>query len=64
MKFLLQVRFNGADKVIGALPAEEQAEGDRRIRSDPPLTGRARRQPAPGREQGGDGPRGGRDSRR
>jgi hypothetical protein len=24
MKFLLQVRFNGADKVIGALPAEEQ----------------------------------------
>ena len=24
MKFLLQVRFDGADKVIGALPAEEQ----------------------------------------
>ena len=24
MKFLLQVRFNGADKVLGALPAEEQ----------------------------------------
>jgi hypothetical protein len=24
MKFLLQVRFNGADKVIGALPAAEQ----------------------------------------
>ena len=24
MKFLLQVRFNGADKVIGALPTEEQ----------------------------------------
>lgn len=24
MKFLLQVRFNGADTVIGALPAEEQ----------------------------------------
>jgi hypothetical protein len=24
MKFLLQVRFNGADKVIGALPAGEQ----------------------------------------
>ena len=24
MKFLLQVRFNGADKVIGALPAREQ----------------------------------------
>src|SRR5260370_35576324 len=24
MKFLLQVRFNHADKVIGALPAEEQ----------------------------------------
>jgi hypothetical protein len=24
MKFLLQVRFNRADKVIGALPAEEQ----------------------------------------
>ncbi len=24
MKFLLQVRFNGADQVIGALPAEEQ----------------------------------------
>jgi hypothetical protein len=24
MKFLLQVRFNGADKVIGGLPAEEQ----------------------------------------
>ena len=24
MKFLLQVRFNGADKVIGALTAEEQ----------------------------------------
>ena len=24
MKFLLQVRFNGADKVIGAFPAEEQ----------------------------------------
>ncbi len=24
MKFLLQVRFNGADEVIGALPAEEQ----------------------------------------
>ena len=26
MKFLLQVRFNGADKVIGALPAEEQKQ--------------------------------------
>jgi hypothetical protein len=26
MKFLLQVRFNGADKVIGALPAEEQQQ--------------------------------------
>jgi hypothetical protein len=26
MKFLLQVRFNGADKVIGALPAAEQEE--------------------------------------
>ncbi len=24
MKFLLQVRFNGADKVIGALPAADQ----------------------------------------
>jgi hypothetical protein len=24
MKFLLQVRFNGADNVIGELPAEEQ----------------------------------------
>jgi hypothetical protein len=24
MKFLLQVRFNGADKVIGGLPAAEQ----------------------------------------
>ena len=24
MKFLLQVRFDGADKAIGALPAEEQ----------------------------------------
>ena len=24
MKFLLQVRFNGADKVIGTLPAAEQ----------------------------------------
>lgn len=24
MKFLLQVRFNGADNVIGKLPAEEQ----------------------------------------
>jgi hypothetical protein len=24
MKFLLQVRFNGADRVIGALPAGEQ----------------------------------------
>ena len=24
MKFMLQVRFNGADKVIGELPAEEQ----------------------------------------
>jgi hypothetical protein len=24
MKFLLQVRFNGADKVIGAFPAAEQ----------------------------------------
>jgi hypothetical protein len=24
MKFLLQVRFNGADTVIGALPAKEQ----------------------------------------
>jgi len=24
MKFLLQVRFNGADKVLGALTAEEQ----------------------------------------
>lgn len=24
MKFLLQVRFNRADKMIGALPAEEQ----------------------------------------
>ena len=24
MKFMLQVRFNGADKVIGALPAEQQ----------------------------------------
>jgi hypothetical protein len=24
MKFLIQVRFNGADKVIGALPAGEQ----------------------------------------
>jgi hypothetical protein len=24
MKFLLQVRFNGADNVIGGLPAEEQ----------------------------------------
>jgi hypothetical protein len=24
MKFMLQVRFNGADKVIGRLPAEEQ----------------------------------------
>jgi hypothetical protein len=24
MKFLLQVRFNGADKAIGALPAAEQ----------------------------------------
>jgi len=26
MKFLLQVRFNGADKVIGTLPAEEQKQ--------------------------------------
>ena len=26
MKFLLQVRFNGADKVIGALTAEEQKQ--------------------------------------
>ena len=26
MKFLLQVRFNGADNVIGELPAEEQQE--------------------------------------
>ena len=26
MKFLLQVRFNGADKVVGALPAEEQKQ--------------------------------------
>lgn len=26
MKFMLQVRFNGADKVIGGLPAEEQAK--------------------------------------
>ena len=26
MKFLLQVRFNGADQVIGALPAEEQQQ--------------------------------------
>jgi hypothetical protein len=25
MKFMLQVRFNGADKVIGQLPADEQA---------------------------------------
>jgi hypothetical protein len=24
MKFMLQVRFNGADKVIGGLPADEQ----------------------------------------
>ena len=24
MKFMLQVRFNGADKVIGELPAQEQ----------------------------------------
>jgi hypothetical protein len=24
MKFVLQIRFNGADKAIGALPAEEQ----------------------------------------
>jgi hypothetical protein len=24
MKFLLQVRFNGADKIIGTLPAEER----------------------------------------
>ena len=24
MKFLLQIRFNGADKVIGALPAADQ----------------------------------------
>jgi hypothetical protein len=26
MKFLLQVRFNGADNVIGELPAEEQQQ--------------------------------------
>lgn len=26
MKFLLQVRLNGADELIGALPAEEQQE--------------------------------------
>ena len=26
MKFLLQVRFDGADKVIGALPGAEQAK--------------------------------------
>ena len=26
MKFLLQVRFNGADKVIAELPDEEQQE--------------------------------------
>ena len=26
MKYMLQVRFNGADAVIGSLPADEQAE--------------------------------------
>ena len=26
MKFMLQIRFNGADKAIGALPAGEQEE--------------------------------------
>ena len=49
MKFLLQVRFNGADKVIGALPAEEQEKVTAEFEAIRQLTGRARRQPAPGR---------------
>ena len=41
MKFLLQVRFNGADTMIGELPAGGATQGDRRIRGDPPVSGRA-----------------------
>ena len=49
MKYMLQVRFNGADTVIGRLSAEEQQYVPRRIRGDPPVSGRTRRQPAPSR---------------
>ncbi len=61
MKFLLQVRFNGADKVIGALPAEEQKKvtGEfEAIRQSPGVLDGNQLQAA---GEGGDGPREGRD---
>ena len=47
MKYMLQVRFNGADITISKLPATEQQAIVRRIRGDQSAARRPGRQPAP-----------------
>ena len=58
MKFLLAVHFTSGRQGDRHAPRRGAKAGDRRIRGDPPVSGRARRQSAPGRGHGGDGARG------